>query len=294
MMQIQHFVDYLKFERRYSDQTLKAYQTDLHQFKTYLEKNFSVDLQHARSTEIRVWLSEIIQKGIQAKTIRRKISSLKSFYKYLELNGQLEINPMLKVTSPKIPKDIRDFVSETQINSLFDQFEFTKDFSGQRDRLMLEMFYSTGIRLSELIGIKHPDINLSKGQITITGKGNKQRIIPLLPSVIRLIGYYNQEKKRLFPHDDKNYFFITNRGKKLYPKFVYRRVNFYLSTYTTAGKQSPHVLRHTFATHMLNNGADINAIKELLGHASLSATQLYTHNSVEKLKNIYKQAHPKA
>jgi len=293
-MGIQQFVDYLKSERRYSNHTLQSYKTDLHQFETYLKENFSVDLLNAESGEIRVWLSENIQKGIKAKTIKRKVSSLKSFYKYLELKGQVEFNPMLKISSPKIPKNITDFVSETQINSLFDQFEFTKDFSGIRDRLILEMFYTTGIRLSELIEIKHSEINLLKKQVKIMGKGNKERIIPLLPSLIHIIGQYNQEKKQLYPNQDKNFLFITNKGEKLYPKFVYRLVNFYLSKYTTAGKQSPHVLRHTFATHMLNNGADINAIKELLGHANLSATQIYTHNSVEKLKNIYKQAHPKA
>ncbi|MFP4288523.1 MAG: tyrosine-type recombinase/integrase [Bacteroidales bacterium] len=293
-MEIQQYIDYLKFERRYSDHTLQSYKTDLYQLETYLKKKFSADLVHAGSGEIRVWLSENIQKGMKAKTIKRKISSLKSFYKYLETKGYVEFNPMLKVTSPKIPKNITDFVSETQINSLFDQFEFTKDFSGLRDRLILEMFYTTGIRLSELIEIKHSEISLSSRQIKVTGKGNKQRIIPLLPSLIGLISQYKQEKGRLYPNLDKNYLFITNKGEKLYPKFVYRLVNFYLSKHTTAGKQSPHVLRHTFATHMLNNGADINAIKELLGHASLSATQIYTHNSVEKLKNIYKQAHPKA
>lgn len=293
-MEIQHFIDYLKFERRYSDHTLQSYKTDLHQFETYLKNNYSLDPLHAGSGEIRIWLSENIQKGVTTKTINRKISSLKSFYKFLEKKGDVDFNPMLKITSPKVPKTITDFVSERQINSLFDQFEFTKDFPGLRDRLILEMFYSTGIRLSELIQIKHSEIILSKKQVKVTGKGNKQRIIPLLPSLITLIKDYNQEKAKQYPIEEKNYLFLTNKGEKLYPKFVYRLVNFYLSKYTTADKQSPHVLRHTFATHMLNNGADINAIKELLGHASLSATQIYTHNSVEKLKNIYKQAHPKA
>ncbi len=293
-MEIQHFIDYLKFERRYSDHTLQSYKTDLHQFETYLKNNYSLAPLHAGSGEIRIWLSENIQKGVTTKTINRKISSLKSFYKFLEKKGDVDFNPMLKITSPKVPKTITDFVSERQINSLFDQFEFTKDFPGLRDRLILEMFYSTGIRLSELIQIKHFEISLSKKQVKVTGKGNKQRIIPLLPSLITLIKDYNQEKAKQYPIEEKNYLFLTNKGEKLYPKFVYRLVNFYLSKYTTAGKQSPHVLRHTFATHMLNNGADINAIKELLGHASLSATQIYTHNSVEKLKNIYKQAHPKA
>lgn len=293
-MDISDFLRHLRLEKRFSEHTIKAYHNDLIQYNHYLEKNYKTDINQTDSNQIRRWLSNMMEEGISTKSINRKISSLKSYFNHLESYEMINENPMSRVSSPKNPAKLAEFVSEYQMKNMFDQLEFSDNFTGVRDRLIMEILYSTGIRLSELIHIKENDLDLGNSTVKISGKGNKERLIPLLDGLVRLIKDYLQQKRTTFHGIDATYLLVTNKGKKLYPRFVYRVVNSYLSVYTTADKQSPHVLRHTFATHMLNNGADINAIKELLGHASLSATQIYTHNTVDKLKSIYKQAHPRA
>ncbi len=288
------FLEYLKYEKRYSPHTIAAYKTDLNQFAGFLQSEYDALPHHAAAAQIRHWLSGLVLQGNTAKSVNRKISSLKSFFRYLEIHHDHDANPMHKVTAPKIPARLPVYVPEDSMQSLFEQFEFPKDFKGLRDKLILETFYCTGMRLAELTSLRHTDIDLHKGQIRVTGKGNKERIIPMVASLMASYKDYLAEKKRIFDNNTTNLVFVTDKGKKIYPRFVYRVVNFYLSSATTVSKRSPHVLRHSFATHMLSNGADINAIKDLLGHANLSATEVYTHNTVEKIKSVYKQAHPKA
>jgi len=235
-----------------------------------------------------------MEKEYSSLSVNRKISTLKTFYKFMQRQGYIKSNPMDKVVSPKIKKKLPLFIEEKHITALLDDFSFGNDFPGIRNRTIIETFYNTGIRLSELIGIQNFDIDLYNNTIKVLGKRQKERIIPIHSSFAKSLKEYIEIKKSYFTTLDHNYFFVTDKGEKLYEKFVYRVVNKYLTMVTTIEKKSPHVLRHTFATHMLNHGADLNAIKELLGHANLSATQVYTHNTFEKLKTIYKQAHPRA
>jgi integrase/recombinase XerC len=294
-MVLERFYHFLEFEKRYSPHTLIGYKADLSQFGIFLSENFdNITPDQANHLHIRGWLSELIQSNHNSKTVNRKISTLRSFFNFLERNQLLSVNPMAKVSAPKLVRRLPVFVSEQEINHLLEDIEFDHDFKGSRDRLILEMFYCTGIRLAELIELKHGDIDQDVKQIKVTGKGNKQRIIPMIDSLLISYRNYLQQKEILFACNQQDAVFITDSGNKVYRKFVYRVVNTYLSSTTTVSKKSPHVMRHSFATHMLNHGADLNAIKELLGHSSLSATQVYTHNTVEKLKKVYKQAHPKA
>lgn len=292
-MQTSDFITYLETERRYSKHTVSSYKTDLNQFCLYLEKMYSVaDLNEVSHSMVRSWIAEMLEGGISPRSVNRKITSLKSYFKYFQKDGSLIKNPMLKIISPKTSKRLPVFIEESKMQLLLDQGIFPNDFEGARDHLILEVFYSTGIRQSELINLKVIDINLNNCEFKVLGKGNKERIIPFTRALKQLIINYLKQREELVNLSD--FFFVLKNGKKLYEKFVYRVVTHYLSSITSIDKKSPHVLRHTFATHLLNNGADINSIKELLGHASLSATQIYTHNSIEKLKNIYKQAHPRA
>jgi len=288
---IHRFVDYLRSEKRSSVHTITAYHNDLLQFQTFIQSEHSLsDVQHATSDMVRNWLVSFHDEKLEATSIKRKISTLKSFYKYLNKTGITTANPMLKVTAPKLKKRLPVFVEEKNLSQLFSANYFTHDFSGLRDRLMIEMLYQTGIRRAELINLKEK--NISNNSIKVLGKRNKERIIPISPVLTQLIEAYQSQKKQM--EFSADHLLVLDNGKKLYEKFVYNKVNAYLNAITTAEKKSPHVLRHTFATHMLNNGADLNAIKELLGHSSLAATQVYTHNSIEKLKNTYLQAHPRA
>ncbi len=293
-MELAEFYKYLEYEKRYSSNTLISYQNDLQQFADFLKPEYDKRPASANSIQIRAWLSELMAAGVSPKTVNRKISSLKSFYKFLETQNKITINPMHKVSSPKIGKKLPVFVPEERMQMLFDEFDFGEEFPEVRNRLILEMFYATGMRLSELTTLKHKDVDIFSAQIKVKGKGNKERVIPMLRPLVNTYKKYLALKQDIFGYNITDDVFVTDEGKKIYRKFVYRVVNFYLSTHTTVGKRSPHVLRHSFATHMLNQGADINAIKELLGHSSLSATEIYTHNTVEKLKTVYKQAHPKA
>lgn len=291
-MHINEFIDFIQHEKRGSAHTITAYKNDLITFEEYISKEFVIQLTEVNYQMIRSWIVQLMENDISAKSVNRKISSLKSFYKFLVRKEVIKINPLNRVISPKIPKRLPNFVEEKRMDNLFSQVQFKDDFEGKQDKLMLEIFYSTGMRLSELINISKSNINNSS--IKVLGKGNKQRIIPLTERVVSLISELKQSMKLLNIEPENDLLFVSTKGKKLNPKFVYNKVNYYLGQVTSMDKKSPHVLRHTFATHLLNNGADINAIKELLGHSSLAATQVYTHNSIEKLKNIYITTHPLA
>ena len=293
MPHVSDFCDYLQHQKRYSSHTVTAYQKDLEQFQHFILSEFETEsFKEVSSSFIRSWIVKLIEEGISPRTINRKISSLKSFYKYLLKNKLVNKNPLLKVISPKTSKRLPVFVGENEINNLFENIDYPSTYEGKRDQLILELFYATGTRLSELINLKLNSIDFNNNTIKVLGKRNKERLIPIGKNLASLITEYIKERETL--NSLEIYFFLTKFGKKLYPKLVYSTVNTYLSQVTTISKKSPHVLRHTFATHMLNNGADLNTIKEILGHANLSATQVYTHNTIEKLKNIHKQAHPKA
>jgi len=285
------FLQYLQFEKRFSTHTLDAYQSDLAQFFGFIEKAYQIsDLNEINHSLIRSWIVKMMDEKITPRSINRKITSLKTFYKFLLRHQLITENPMLKIQSPKVAKRLPVFVEKDKMDVLLDNVQFGEDFSGQRNKLIIELFYSTGMRLSELMNLKLTDVDFYSNQLKVLGKRNKERIIPFTNELKKQIESY----LKLKPLSDSETLIISNRGKKINKKFVYELVKSYLSQVTTIEKRSPHVLRHTFATHMLNNGADLNAIKELLGHANLSATQIYTHNTVEKLKNIHKQAHPKA
>jgi integrase/recombinase XerC len=284
------FIIYLSSEKRFSEHTVKSYTTDLNQFTTFLADEFQItdDIDEVRFQIIRTWIASLLEKGVNPRSVNRKISTLKSYFKFLIREGVIVENPMMKVVAPKSKKRLPVFIEEDQIQSLLNEVQFEGGFIGERNKLIIELFYVTGIRLSELINIKISDIDFQNQLIKVLGKRNKERLIPLSSSV--LVGLSNFIEK-----NQQNQFLFTNLdGKKLYTKLVYRLVNKCIGEISSVNKKSPHILRHTFATHMLNNGADINAIKELLGHANLSATQVYTHNTIDKLKTVYKQAHPRA
>jgi integrase/recombinase XerC len=292
---LQSFLDYLRFEKRYSQHTLIAYQNDLEQFFAYLHQQFqSPSLTEITHGYVRSWLATLKEEKITAKSINRKISTLKSFFKHQLRAGVVTITPMSSVVSPKISKRLPEFVSEGDIKTLFAYLPFPDNWRGATDRLLLQLFYETGMRLSELVNLKDAQLDFSKKVIKVLGKGNKERVVPVNALLIDSMKAYQQAKKREIENPNLVYFFILENGKKLYPKYVYLAVNQYLSQVTTLNKKSPHILRHTFATHLTNNGADLNAVKELLGHSSLAATQIYTHNTIEKLKEAHKKAHPKA
>ena len=289
------FLKYIQFEKRYSINTVQSYQNDLSQFYTFCEKsNDNFDILSVNDKIIRTWIVFLMENNASPKTVHRKISTLKSFFKFLIREKLLEKNPLDKVLTPKISKKLPSFIEKEQILSLLNSHDFGENFSGIRNKLIIEMFYHTGMRLSELINLKNTDVNTKELLVKVLGKRNKERIIPFSKELNRSVIIYNDLKSESFPDLESNDFFVTDKGKKIYEKLVYRIVNKYLQLVTTLEKKSPHILRHTFATHMLNSGADLNAIKELLGHSNLSATQIYTHNTFEKLKKIYKQAHPRA
>lgn len=293
LLMVETFLKYLSFEKRYSQHTVEAYRKDLQQFSSYLSSDFEInDLLQVKHPQIRGWVVTLMDDGLSPKSVNRKLATLKSFYKFLLAREYLEVNPTNQIKPLKTQRDLPSFVKEEEITNLLDRVDFSADFSGQRDKLLLELLYSTGIRLAELQGLKETDVNVYEKTIRVLGKRNKERIIPVGNSLIQLIGNYQNLKKEMGMNEGK--LLVTDAGKKLYPMFIYRKVKAYLSAVTTLSKRSPHVMRHTFATHLLNKGADLNAVKDLLGHTSLAATQVYTHNSIEKLKAAFDQAHPKA
>ncbi|GDX52505.1 tyrosine recombinase XerC [Bacteroidota bacterium] len=293
-MDYSNFLSYLKFEKRYSNHTVVAYQNDLQQFSDYLNKIYELNLaSQVRHTQIRSWLVSLMENKIEARSINRKISTLKSYFKFLMKIGSLEKDPMKKVQAPKTSKRLPVFVEEKNIQDFISSFQYNDEYDGIRDKTILILFYSTGMRLNELVNLKISDIDFYNQSLKVLGKGNKERLIPFGRELNELLKEYLKMRKKNF-NTETEMLLLTDKGENIYHRLVYRIINQQLQELTTVEKKSPHVLRHSFATHMLNHGADINAIKEILGHANLSATQVYTHNTIDKLKNIYKQAHPKA
>jgi integrase/recombinase XerC len=289
----QRFLAYLQYEKRYSPHTVTAYRTDLDQFSEFLLRNYnSSDFEAVTHSMVRSWMVEMMEKNIGARSVNRKLTTLKSLYRFLMREGFSGVNPMRKVTSLKTSKRLPVFIDRDNMQELLERVEFGEGYPAIRNRCIIELFYLTGMRLSELVNLQVSDIDFHEGTIKVMGKRNKERLIPFSNSAGTLLQHYLAMKDDQF--GEVTGLFLTDKGKKIYPRMVYRTVTGCLGTVTTLQRKSPHVLRHTFATHMLNNGAELNAVKELLGHASLSATQVYTHNTIDKLKRIYKQAHPKA
>lgn len=289
------FFKYLQYEKRFSPHTITSYQTDLHQFQEYLKEVYELeDILSANHAVIRSWVVALVQKDLDSRTIHRKIASLRSYFRFLVKQGIVETNPTLRIKAPKLAKKLPAFIPEDDFTKLLDQVEFTDDLKGQREVLILELLYGTGMRLAELTGLKIADVNVSANTLKVLGKGNKERILPLNNSLSLALSKYIRLRTEAFPNNNSPFLLVTDKGFPLYPKFVYRVVKKYISMVSTSAKNSPHVLRHSFATHLLNRGADLGAIKDLLGHASLAATQVYTHNSIEQLKAVFEKAHPKA
>lgn len=289
------FLNYIKFEKRLSKHTLTAYQSDLEQFMNFIHATYDLKSEEEiRHFHIRSWIVSLIQQQISTRSINRKLSCLKTYFKFLQKREGLTHNPMLKVQAPKVGKRLPVFVHEDKMDLLFDKVDFGEGYEGERDRAIMETLYATGIRRAELIGLDLQDIDFPKQQLKVTGKGNKQRLVPFGTHLSNILTKYIATRKETFEDLVTKSLFLTIKGKTMYPKLVYNLVRKTLSQVTTAEQRSPHVLRHSFATHLSDNGADLNAIKALLGHANLAATQIYTHNSVEKLKRVYQQAHPKA
>ncbi len=294
MLNAELFLNYLKYEKRYSVHTITAYENDLDQFVLFgkkLVEDFCVE--EVDYHLIRQWIISLMDGGTSARSVNRKISTLKSFFKFLMREEKIEKNPTDQIILPKMGKKLPVFVEEKEINRLLDGKFFTDDFEGRRDKAVVSLFYGTGIRLSELVGIRFSDLDLPEKMVKVTGKRNKERLVPFPVEISAVLNEYIQLRNELFP-DSGNFVFLTENGEPAYNKLIYRIVKKQLSLVTTIDKKSPHILRHSYATHLLNHGADLNAIKELLGHANLAATQVYTHTSFEELKKVYKQAHPRA
>jgi len=289
------FLKYLEFEKRFSPHTIIAYENDLSQFFKYIEETYSLtSVSEVRHFHIRAWIVELMQNEISPRSINRKLSTLKTFFKFLKKRKEVEENPMLKVIAPKVGKRLPVVVKEIELNSLFENVNFGEGYPAVRDEMIMELFYSTGMRQSELRQLTPNHIDFYNRQVKVLGKGNKERLIPFAKPLADRLKNYLEVRSDEFAMGNDAPLFFTNSGKKMYPKLVYNIVKKYLSQVTTVEQRRPHVLRHSFATHLSNQGADLNAIKELLGHSSLAATQVYTHNSIEKLKKVYQQAHPKA
>lgn len=293
-MVISYFLDNLQFVKRYSAHTMRAYRSDLDQFVEYLKSDYEIDSPTEISQAIvRSWLASLIDSGLSHSSVNRKLSTIKAYFNFLVREGHLKTNPAVRVHTLKIPKKLPISASKVEMRNVLEPVYDDISFKKKRDLLIIELFYSTGIRLSELINLKVFDVDRQLMTIKVTGKGNKQRHIPITSQLISCIDEYLPLREDIVSEGVRE-IIVTDRGKKAYPVFIYRVVTKYLGESGMKGRKSPHVLRHTFATHMLNEGADLNAIKELLGHSSLAATQVYTHVSVEKLKSIYKLAHPRA
>jgi integrase/recombinase XerC len=292
---VKSFLSYLTFQKRYSQHTIISYQNDLSGFFDFLEMQFgATDIKDIGPSFIRTWLASLKSSGMESKSINRKISSLKSFFKYQLKEGAVMTSPMATIISPKVKKRLPQYVDEKDINTLFKYVEFPDSWEGQTQRLLLELFYNTGMRQAELVSLKESQIDKANCHVKVLGKGKKERVLPLSKELMSLVQIYMVNKRQVFEKFDGESLLVNKKGQKLYPKYVYNIVKQYLTSVTTIDKKSPHTLRHTFATHLMNNGADLNAVKELLGHSSLAATQIYTHNTIEKLKDVYKRTHPKA
>lgn len=293
---IDSFINYLEFEKKSSAHTVLAYQKDLEQFQEFVLVSFErEDISHSDHSEIRAWVIDLVENGLSTTTVNRKMATLRSFYKFLLRSRVISKDPTYKLKSLKNPKKLPEFLQETTIASVLEESVYQDNFEGQRDRMIMEFLYLTGVRLSELTGLKWENINLQEEVVKVLGKRKKERIIPLTKGLSRNIILYKKVfEERFLKVGQSDYFIVSNLGKQSYPMMIYRVVRHYLDLFAQTSNRSPHVLRHTFATHLLNKGADLNAVKDLLGHANLAATQVYTHNSLEKLKAVFEQAHPKA
>tara|TARA_R110002074_G_scaffold27868_1_gene80588 strand:- start:649 stop:1536 length:888 start_codon:yes stop_codon:yes gene_type:complete len=293
-MSFQPFVAYLQLEKKYSPHTVTAYLKDLEDFNGFASAEFQyAEIVGVNYSVVRSWIVSLVDSGISNRTVNRKISSLKTYYKFLLKTGQIEINPLAKHKALKTSKKIQVPFSEKEIGNVMEMFGEENDFEGLRNRLIVELFYSTGIRRAELINIKVTDVSFAQKTLKVLGKRNKERIVPLLPTVLQSINDYLQQRSELGSIKDTDALFLTQKGVKIYETLVYRIINSYFSKASEKVKKSPHILRHSFATHLLNEGADINSVKELLGHSSLASTQVYTQNSIAKLKEVYKNSHPR-
>lgn len=293
-MPFKDFTDYLTLEKNYSKHTVTAYLKDLEAFLVFALENYEYHtLKKVNYSVIRSWIVSLVDSGISNRTINRKMSSLKTYYKFLLKTRQIKENPLVKHKSLKTTSKLQVPFSEKEINEVIDMLSQEEGFEGLRNKLIVELFYATGMRRTELVNLKVSDISLAQKTIKVLGKRNKERIIPLIPSLVDSIAQYMQERSRLEYIKDTPYFLLSKKGVKIYETFVYRIINSYFSKASEKIKKSPHILRHSFATHLLNEGADLNAVKELLGHASLASTQVYTHNSIVQLKKVYQNAHPR-
>lgn len=294
MTDSESFANYLKYERQYSDHTITSYVKDIDQYGLYLISHLDLDdIQTATHLHVRSWVVHLMNNNYAPKSVNRKLSSIKTFYKYQKKVGKMKVNPAAKIQGPKLSKRLPTVVRKADIDRGLTLLEEEDSFASYRDLTMINLLYQTGIRRAELINLKDNDVNVARKTIKVLGKGNKERLIPISSELSDLIkSYISMRDKEL----DKceSYLLVTDKGRKMYPKFVYGKVKRWLSGVSTVEKRSPHVLRHSFATHLADNGAELNAIKELLGHASLAATQIYTHNSIERLKDVYSKAHPRA
>ncbi|MBD8488552.1 tyrosine-type recombinase/integrase [Echinicola sp. CAU 1574] len=290
------FINYLEHEKRASAHTVLAYQKDLEQFQEFLKLSFGMEnLESAGHGEIRAWIVDLVEGGLSATTVNRKMATLRSFYKFLLRSGEISKDPTYKLKALKTPKKLPEFVQETSMEKILNEIDYGQDFDGQRDKMVMEFLYLTGVRLAELLAIKWQDIDLQGQTVKVYGKRKKERIIPLTVVLGKNIISYRKVFEETFSNvNESDYFIVNNSRKQAYPMKIYRIVRKYLDLFAQTSKRSPHLLRHTFATHLLNKGADLNAVKDLLGHANLAATQVYTHNSMEKLKAVFDQAHPKA
>ena len=292
---VERFLHYLEFEKRYSAHTIKAYEHDLTAFFEFAAGKFHIsDFQKVNHKMIRSWITALMDDGVSARSVQRKISALKAFYRYQQREGIMTSDPTTRLILPKMSKRLTPFVPKSYMDGLLDDDNFPDDFSGFRDKMILDMLYATGMRRMELVRLKESDVDLSNQTIKIMGKGGKMRYVPVPSGLKRLINEYRYAKNREFGSGSSDAFFVTDDGKAVYEQFVYRKVRRYLSQQDKLEKCSPHVMRHTFATHLLDEGADIRAVQELLGHSGLATTQIYTHNTIENLKQIYKHAHPRA
>jgi integrase/recombinase XerC len=291
---INNFLKYLTYEKRASELTLTSYRNDLFQFQSFLLSYTETPIEQCSALEIRAWIVTLVEQSLHARTVNRKIAALRSFYKFLQKRGIITQNPTLKIKALRTPQQLPAFIKEKEMQFMLDHTLFVENFNGQRDLVMLEFLYGTGTRLSELIHLKDTDIDLAQGSVKVLGKRKKERVIPISKSLKEVVKSYMDLKKNQFGDVLPPYFLVTEEGKPCYPMLIYRVVKKYLEACSTAEKKSPHVLRHTYATHLLDKGADLNAVKELLGHANLAATQVYTHVSLDKLKAAFDQAHPKA
>jgi integrase/recombinase XerC len=287
------FEDYLRIERRYSKLTVSSYMSDLKQFETYMATQYQYEASKSDPISIRSWVSELVETAHEASTVHRKLSTLRAYFKFLQKRGVRLDNPAKGIPKPKKKKQLPHFIEASAMSKIRHEAWDGENFEEKTNQLMIRLLYETGMRQAELLGLNDEAISFSKEQLTVIGKRNKMRLIPVSKSLIDELRRYQDERKRTFGETNPGTFLVTRSNKKITKSFVYREVRLYLSEVTTAQKRSPHVLRHSFATHMLNNGADLNVIKDILGHSSLAATQVYTHNNIEKLRQVHQAMHPR-